>query len=95
MQTGYDYTDMNNVVEAIENDQQFTADVISIAVSLRAGQMEFRVSPVSNGFLVAAGTNVFIAKTAADVGLLTKTLYSSDLTNEKILKRLRRMTGKM
>jgi hypothetical protein len=49
---------------------------------------------VSNGFIVSVGYDSTIVCTKAnDVGLLIRTLYSSDLENEGVLKRLRRLMG--
>jgi hypothetical protein len=69
-------------------------DVITIAQDLRAGEMGITVQPVSNGFIVSVGYDSTIVCTRAnDVGLLIRTLYSSDLENEGVLKRLRRLMG--
>jgi hypothetical protein len=69
-------------------------DVITIAQDLRAGEMGVNVQPVSNGFIVTIGYDSTIVCTKAnDVGLLIRTLYSSDLENEGVLKRLRRLMG--
>ena len=56
--------------------------------------MGIQVQPVSNGFIVAIGYEAqVVCVRANDVGLLIRTLYSSDLTNEAALKRLRRLMG--
>jgi hypothetical protein len=69
-------------------------DVVTIAQEVRAGAMGCTVQPVSNGFIVSVGYDSTIVCTKAnDVGLLIRTLYSSDLENEGVLKRLRRLMG--
>ena len=68
-------------------------DVVTVAKRLRNGEFGLQVICVQNGFIVYAGTQTIICTKANDVGLLVRTLYSGDLDNEKITKRLRRMMG--
>ena len=69
-------------------------DVVSIAKDLRNGNMGLNVQPVSNGFIVSVGyDSTVVCVRANDVGLLIRTLYSSDLDNEQALRRLRRLMG--
>lgn len=83
--------------EAMELGKAYAAsrrDVVTIAQDLRAGKMGCEVLPVSNGFLVQLGhEQTVVCVRANDVGLLIRTLYSSDLENEAALKRLRRLMG--
>jgi hypothetical protein len=73
---------------------QSRRDVVTIAQELRSGAMALNVQPVSNGFIVGIGYDSTVVCTKAnDVGLLIRTLYSSDLENEAALKRLRRLMG--
>ena len=88
---------MPNYDDALKEAQigaQERRDVVSIARDVRAGAMGANVQPVSNGFIVSIGYDSTIVCTKAnDVGLLIRTLYSSDLENEGVLKRLRRLMG--
>jgi hypothetical protein len=73
---------------------QSRRDVVTIAQELRNGNIGLSVQPVSNGFIVSVGYDSTVVCTKAnDVGLLIRTLYSSDLDNEQALKRLRRLMG--
>lgn len=86
-----DYDDMLSETRGTIKQRQ---DVVTIARSLRAGEAGLNINPVSNGFIVQIGYEATIVCTKAnDVGLLVRTLYSSDLENEGVLKRLRRLMG--
>jgi len=88
---------MPNYEESMRDVQEAVAtrrDVVSIARDLRAGSQGINVQPVSNGFIVSIGYDSTVVCTkSTDVGLLIKTLYSSNLEKEDILKRLRRLMG--
>jgi hypothetical protein len=74
--------------------QQTRADVVTIAKAVRGGSCEIFIKPVNNGFLVYVGEYATVVTTKAnDVGLLVRALYSGDLDNEDILKRIRRLMG--
>jgi len=74
--------------------QSTRADVITIAKAVREGNCELFIKPVNNGFLLYIGEFATVVATRAnDVGLLVRALYSGDLDNEEILKRIRRLMG--
>ena len=88
---------MPNYDEALQDAKvgvQARRDVVTIAQEVRDGTLGCSVQPVSNGFIVSVGFDSTIVCTrATDVGLLIRTLYSSNLENEGVLKRLRRLMG--
>lgn len=66
-------------------------DVVTLAKNCRNGLFQIYITPAYNGFSVVVGNLSLVYTNPAKVGQLIKTLFSSNLDNEEVLARLRRL----
>ena len=81
--------------ESMKKMERF--DVDTVAQMCRRGQCHLHVTPTSNGFVVSIngeGVQEDLVYTRPEyVGRLVQSIFNSNLENEGVLKRLRKLMG--